>query len=87
MRKSEVAAWLSGLTVSSATAGKMVQKLSAVFALAVDDGAIKSNPCDGVPRPSQTSKRTGRALTDGEIQTVLDAAEQVDERAAACWFG
>ncbi len=41
VRKSEVAAWLSGLTVAPATAGKMVQKLSAVFALAVDDGAIK----------------------------------------------
>jgi integrase len=78
VRKSEVAAWLSGLDVAPATAAKVTQKLSAVFALAVDDGAIKTNPCDGIKRPSQASQREGRALTAVELQKVLDAAESVD---------
>ena len=83
VRRSEVAAWLAGLDVAPATKAKALQKLSAIFGVAVGDGALRSNPCDRIPRPTQRPNRVGRALTDDEIEAVLDAAEAVDESSAA----
>lgn len=83
VRRSEIAAWLAGLEAAPATKAKALQKLSAIFAVAVGDGALRGNPCDGVPRPTQRPNRVGRALTDDEIEAVLDAAEAVDESTAA----
>ena len=62
VRPSGVAAWLSQLEVASATKAKALQKLAAVLRMAVADGAIKTNPCDGIARPTQRSRRAGRAL-------------------------
>ena len=83
LRQSEVAAWLSDLDVAPATKAKACQKLSAVLRLAVADGALKANPCDGVKRPTARPTREGRALTDAEVSKILEAAEQVDPRKAA----
>jgi integrase len=83
VRPSEIAAWLSQLDAAPATKAKALQKLAAVFALGVDDKAIKVNPCDRIPRPSQSPRREGRALSDGEIVAVVEAAESVDPRTAA----
>lgn len=86
LRQSEVAAWLSRLDVSSSTKTKALQKLSAILGLAVADGAIKVNPCDGVDRPTVRS-REGRALSDIEVSKILDAAESVNpDSAAAVWL-
>ncbi|HZD23268.1 MAG TPA: site-specific integrase [Acidimicrobiia bacterium] len=82
LRQSEIGAWLSNLDASSSTRSKALQKLSAVLRLAVADGAIKVNPCDGVKRPTVRS-REGRALSDGEVAKILDAAESVDPSTAA----
>ena len=83
VRPSEVAVWLSQLEVAPATKAKALQKLAAVLGMAVADGAIKANPCDGIARPTQRSRRDGRALSDHEVAAVLSAAERVDVRTAA----
>jgi len=86
LRQSEIAAWLSRLGGSSSTRSKALQKLSAVLRLAVADGAIKANPCDGVERPTVRS-REGRALSDAEVAKILDAAETIDpDTAAVVWL-
>lgn len=86
IRKSEISAWLSRLDVSSSTKSKCLQKLSAILDLAKGDGAIKSNPADGVDRPTVRS-REGRALSDTEIASVIDAAEKVDpDMATMVWL-
>ncbi len=82
LRQSEIAAWLSGLDRAPSTRSKALQKLSAVLRLAVADGALKTNPCDGVARPTVRS-REGRALTDAELAKILEAAEIVDASTAA----
>jgi len=83
IRRSEVETWLATLEVAPATKAKAFQKLAAVLRLAVGDSAIKTNPCDGIRRPSQKPRREGRALTDAEIAAVIAAAEEVDESTAA----
>ena len=80
---SEVARWLATLDRADSTRAKAVQKLSAMLAMAVADGAIKSNPCDGVKRPSQAADRGGIALDDAKVGAVIAAAEVEDERNAA----
>jgi integrase len=83
IRRSEVETWLATLEVAPATRAKALQKLAAVLRLAVGDSAIKTNPCDGIRRPSQKPRREGRALTDAEIAAVIAASEEVDESTAA----
>ena len=83
LRPSEIQTWLARLEVAPATKAKALQKLAAILRLAVDDGAIKTNPCDGIRRPSQKPRREGRALTEGEVAAVIAAAEDVDESTAA----
>jgi len=83
LRPSEIETWLARLEVAPATKAKALQKLSPILRLAVGDGAIKVNPCDGIRRPSQKPKREGRALTEAEVAAVIEAAEKVDERTAA----
>jgi integrase len=83
IRESEVATWLAKLHRADSTRAKAIQKLSAVMALAVADGAIKSNPVDGVKRPSQSAQRVGIALADSDIMAVIAAAEVEDHRNAA----
>jgi len=53
LRPSEIETWLARLEVAPATKAKALQKLSLILRLAVGDGAIKVNPCDGIRRPSQ----------------------------------
>ncbi len=86
LRQSEIAAWVSALDAAPATKVKALQKLSAVLRLAVADGALKSNPADGVKRPSLKT-REGRAMTDNEVWRILEAAEEVDpDKAAMVWI-
>ena len=86
IRQSEIEGWLSRLDLSSSTKSKCLQKLSAILEMARGDGAIKSNPADGVDRPTVKS-REGRALTDDEVVKIIDAAEQVDpDTAPMVWL-
>lgn len=86
LRQSEIAAWLSKLNLSTATKSKCLQKLASILELARADGAIKVNPADGVARPKVKS-RPGRALSDGELAAIIEAAEQVNaEQAAMVWL-
>jgi integrase len=83
IRESEVSTWLATLGSADSTRAKAIQKFSAVMAMAVADGAIKSNPADGVKRPSQAAQRVGIALADDDVMAVIAAAEIEDERNAA----
>ena len=83
MRPSEIETWLARLEVAPSTKAKALQKLAAILRLAVGDGAIKANPCDGIRRPSQKPRREGRALSEEEVAAVIHAAEEVDETTAA----
>jgi integrase len=83
IRPSEVEGWLSRLEAAPATKAKALQKLAAVLRVAQRDGALKTNPCDGVRRPRPRPVREGRALTEAEVSAVLGAAEQVDPSMAA----
>jgi integrase len=83
LRPSEIETWLAQLEVAPTTKAKALQKLAAILRVAVGDGAIKANPCDGISRPSQKPRREGRALTEAEVLAVINAAEEVDETTAA----
>jgi integrase len=58
-----------------ATANRYLSTLSQVFEIAVDMGLIDVNPCKGIKRGGETH-RFGRALTDDERETLLNAAKQ-----------
>ncbi len=79
LRPSEIQTWLARIEVAPATKAKALQKLAAILRLAVGDGAIKTNPCDGNHRPSPKPQREGRALTEVEVAAVIDSAEDFDE--------
>ncbi len=83
LRPSEIQTWLARIEVAPSTKAKALQKLAAILHLAVNDGAIKTNPCDGIRRPSQKPRREGRALTEAEVAAMIEAAEDVDPRTAA----
>jgi hypothetical protein len=51
IRQSEIPAWLSQLDVSSSTKSNCLQNLAAILEPAKGDGAIRSNPADGVGLP------------------------------------
>ena len=83
IRPSEIETWLARLDRAPATKAKALQKLAAILRVAVGDGAIKTNPCEGIRRPSQKPRREGRALTEAEVAAVIEAAEEVDDSTAA----
>ena len=83
IRESEGLTWLATLGSADSTRAKAIQKFSAVMTMVVADGAIKSNPADGVKRPSQAAQRVGIALADDDVMAVIAAAEIDDERNAA----
>lgn len=79
---SEVEAWLAAMERSDNTRGRALQILRSVLDLARRDRLIATNPAADVKPPPMKSQRPPRVLTDGEIDAVLAAAEEVDERTA-----
>ena len=82
IRPSEVETWLASMDKAPNTKGRALQILRNVFDLARRDRLIASNPAADVRPPPMKPLRAGRALTDGEMKTIIVAAEDVDERTA-----
>jgi integrase len=79
---SEVETWLAAIDKAPNTKGRALQILRGILELARRDGAIGSNPAADVRPPPMKPQRVGRALTDPEIDSVIRAAEDIDERSA-----
>ncbi len=82
IRPSEVETWLASMDKAPNTKGRALQIVRSVFDLARRDRLIASNPAADVGPPPMKPLRTGRALTDGEMNAMIIAAEEVDERTA-----
>lgn len=82
IKPSKIEAWVSNMKKASSTRGKALQILKSVLELARRDGLILMNPAADVKPPPKTSQQTGRALTDDEMNAIIGAAEDVDERTA-----
>lgn len=79
---SEVEMWVAKLNHAPNTRGKALQLLRSVLDLARRDRIIATNPAADVKSPTMKPRRTPRVLSDDELQQVIDAAEEVDERTA-----
>lgn len=79
---SEIQIWLASLDHAPNTKAKALQKLRSILALARHDRLISHNPAVEAKPPEQVPLRPGVALTDDQINSVLAAAEAVDERTA-----
>jgi integrase len=79
---SEIEAWLASMRKAPNTRGRALQILRSVLDLARRDQLIASNPAADVKPPPMKPLRTGRALADDETNTIISAAEEVDERTA-----
>ena len=76
VRPSEVQAWVKGLGVAGLAPGTIeviYRYLSAVFAAAVEDSLIRSNPCRGAKLP-KVEPRKVVPLTVPEVWALVDAA-------------
>jgi integrase len=79
---SEVEVWIANLARADSTRAKALQIVRGVLDLARRDRAIPYNPSADVRAPSSEPDRTGRALADAEVRSILAAAERVDETTA-----
>lgn len=82
IRPSEVETWLASMDKAPNTKGRALQILRSVFDLARRDRLIPTNPATDIKPPPMKPLRTGRALTDDEMNTIIAGAEDVDERTA-----
>lgn len=74
----DITRWLAGLDRADSTKAKAVQIVGGVLDRARRDGAIRANPVRDLPsRPPQRPRRKGRALSDDELERLIDAAYQV----------
>ncbi|HLL68999.1 MAG TPA: tyrosine-type recombinase/integrase [Micromonosporaceae bacterium] len=79
-RTADVADYLSDIqaTGSSSTAARRLSAVSSWYRTLVANGAVTTNPCAGVDRPSfdrDASATVG--LTEAEVRALLDAADDV----------
>lgn len=78
--------------IKASLSGKLVQNVSAVlhkaFSVAIKQGIIRTNPCDGAERP-KVERREIKPLSDSEIPLFLAAIEGSPMRNAyaLCLFG
>jgi integrase len=79
---SEVETWVAGMDKAPNTRGKALQILRSVLDLARRDRIIATNPASDVKPPSMKPERIARSLPDDELDAVIAAAEEVDERTA-----
>jgi integrase len=79
---SEIEAWLANMDKAPNTRGKALQILRAILDLARRDRIIATNPASDVKPPPMKPVRIARALSDDELDAVIAAAEEVDERTA-----
>jgi integrase len=82
IRTSEIETWLATLDKADTTRTKALQIVRSVLDVARRDRAITSSPAADVKAPGTEPERTGRALSDGEVAAILDAAERFDEATA-----
>lgn len=82
IRPSEVETWLASMDKAPNTKGRALQILRSVLDLARRDRLIPTNPATDVKPPPMKPLRTGRALTDVEMNAIIATAEDVDERTA-----
>lgn len=73
VKRSDVDVWLAGMGKSSALRAKALQALSGAFRLAVADGVVPANPCDGA-KVKQSSQRVARFLSVAELNRLVLAA-------------
>lgn len=69
-----LASWSSRLSrsLSASSTRKVMAVLQGVLQRAADWGYIPNNPLRGIKRPKLVAKRRGRALTDAEVQLLID---------------
>jgi integrase len=79
---SEIEAWLASLDRAPNTRGKALQILRSILDLARRDRLIAINPAADVKPPTMKPLRMGTALSDDQINEVITAAEDIDERTA-----
>jgi integrase len=82
IRTSDVESWLASLGCAPATRIRAFQILRNVLETARRDDMIRVNPAADVKPPTLAPTRVPRVLTDGDLNAVLQAAEQVDGRTA-----
>ena len=88
VRRSEVQAWLAGITVergprgdrrrapaSASLLAKIKQAMSGAMEVAVEQGIIEANPCAKVSVPAE-SARDARYLTVAELRRIIDALDE-----------
>ena len=79
---SEIETWLAIMDKAPNTRGRALQILRSILDLARRDRVINTNPASDVKPPPMKPQRVSRALTDAEITSVVEAAEDIDERTA-----
>jgi integrase len=79
---SEIQAWVANMDRAANTRGLALQILRSVFDLAQRDRTINTNPAADVRPPQMKPERIARALPDDELDVIIAAAEEVDERTA-----
>jgi len=86
---SRIEAWLASLDRAPNTRGKALQILRSIPDLARRDRLIATNPAADVKPPTMKPERIARALPDDELNAIIAAAEEVDERTAVliCLMG
>jgi integrase len=79
---SEVEAWLASLDRSPNTRGKALQILRSVLDLARRDRLIAVNSAADVTPPTMKPQRVRTVLNDDQVEQLIAAAEDFDERTA-----
>ena len=79
---SEIETWLASLDRAPNARGKALQIVGSIFDLARRDRLIVANPAVDVKPPPAKALHPGKALTDQQINQIIEAAEDIDERTA-----